>query len=127
MARKAAQTYRDLIVWNAAMDSVEDVYRLSGLFPKEELYGLTSQMRRSAVSVASNIAEGYGRENRGSFVQFLRVAQGSLKELETQVLIAGRIGILASDGEAALLRRSEETGKMLRSLIRSIQSEQADE
>ncbi|MCI5075778.1 MAG: four helix bundle protein [Oricola sp.] len=109
------------------MALAEVVYRFTQSFPKEEAYGLTSQMRRSGVSIASNIAEGYGRENRGSFVQFLRVAQGSLKELETQAMIAKRVGIMPAEDEKALLDRCEETGKMLRALIRTVQSKQAGE
>ena len=83
----------------------EDCYRVTKGFPRDEIYGMTSQMRRSAVSIAANIAEGYGRENRGSFVQFLRMAQGSLKELETHILLACRIGMLERDNETELLLR----------------------
>lgn len=103
----------------------EDCYRFTREFPKEEIYGMTSQMRRSAVSIAANIAEGYGRENRGSFVQFLRMAQGSLKELETYILLACRVGLLREDNEIELLLRCEEIGKMMRSLIRTVQAKQA--
>ncbi|WP_413467879.1 four helix bundle protein [Mesorhizobium sp. B2-8-5] len=104
----------------------EDCYRVTKGFPRDEIYGMTSQMRRSAVSIAANIAEGYGRENRGSFVQFLRMAQGSLKELETHILLACRIGMLARDNETELLLRCEEIGKMTRSLIRTVQAKQAE-
>jgi four helix bundle protein len=120
------ESYRDLKVWQSAMILAEDCYRITKGFPKEEIYGMTSQMRRSAVSIAANIAEGYGRENRGSFVQFLRMAQGSLKELETHILLACRVGLLQRDNEIELLLRCEEIGKMVRSLIRTVQAKQAE-
>ena len=120
------ESYRDLKVWQSAMVLAEDCYRLTKGFPKEEIYGMTSQMRRSAVSIAANIAEGYGRENGGSFVQFLRTAQGSLKELETHILLACRFGLLQRDNETELLLRCEEIGKMMRALIRTVQAKQAE-
>jgi four helix bundle protein len=120
-------SYQDLKVWQSAMDLAVLSYGLTKAFPRDEMFGLTSQIRRAAVSIAANIAEGYGRENRGSFVPFLRIAQGSLKELETHVLIAKRVGLLADAGSAKLLLASEENGKMLRSLIRVVQRKQADE
>ncbi|AZO23052.1 MULTISPECIES: four helix bundle protein [unclassified Mesorhizobium] len=123
---KRIESYRDLMVWQSAMILAEDCYRVTKGFPKDEIYGMTSQMRRSAVSIAANIAEGYGRENRGSFVQFLRMAQGSLKELETHVLLACRVGMLERDLETELLLRCEEIGKMMRSLIRTVQAKQAE-
>ncbi|TPI39547.1 four helix bundle protein [Mesorhizobium sp. B3-1-6] len=123
---KKIESYRDLVVWQPAMVLAEDCYRVTKGFPRDEIYGMTSQMRRSAVSIAANIAEGYGRENRGSFVQFLRMAQGSLKELETHILLACRIGMLARDNETELLLRCEEIGKMTRSLIRTVQAKQAE-
>src|SRR5690242_5994980 len=86
-------SYRDLLVWEQAVELVASVYAATKVWPKEELYGLTSQARRAATSVPANIAEGYGRENRGSYVQLLRVAQGSLQELETHLLVARRIEI----------------------------------
>ena len=86
----------------------------------EERFGLTSQIRRSAVSVASNIAEGYGRDSDGSFIQFLKISQGSLKELETQIMVSERIGMLVKPLSEALLSIADEIGKMLRGLINSI-------
>ncbi|PBC12164.1 four helix bundle protein [Mesorhizobium sp. WSM3859] len=123
---KRIESYRDLVVWQSAMVLAEDCYRITKGFPRDEIYGMTSQMRRSAVSIAANIAEGYGRENRGSFVQFLRMAQGSLKELETHILLACRIGMLERDNETELLLWCEEIGKMTRSLIRTVQAKQAE-
>lgn len=114
------RSYRDLLVWEQAMDLTADVYRLTRSWPKEELYGLTSQARRAAASVPANIAEGYGRENRGSYVQFLRIAQGSLKELETHLMIVERIGMAREIDIAPLLQKCESVGKLLRALIRKL-------
>ncbi len=119
------RSYRDLRVWQQAMDLAEACYRTTREFPKEELYGITSQMRRAAVSVAANIAEGHGREGRGEFIQFLRVAQGSLKELETHLLLSQRVGLASTKTVDSILARCEATGKMLRALIRSLQQKGA--
>jgi four helix bundle protein len=81
------KSYRDLRVWQDSMTLAESCYQLTGNFPREEMFGLTSQIRRSASSVAANIAEGHGREHTRSFIQQLRIAQGSLKELETHLLL----------------------------------------
>src|SRR5712691_1724129 len=86
----AIRSYRDLEVWRVAMDVAVACYRTTAKFPREEIYSLTAQIRRAASSVSANIAEGYGRETTASFIQFLRIAQGSLKELETHLLLAGR-------------------------------------
>ena len=85
------------------------------------MYGMTSQIRRAAASVAANIAEGHGREHTGSFVQSLRIAQGSLKELETHVILAQRVGLIVSETSTRLLTKSDQIGRMLRSLIRALQ------
>jgi len=95
---------------------------LTSKFPREEMFGLTSQIRRSAGSVAANIAEGHGRENTGSFIQQLRIAQGSLKELETHLLLAQRVGIAAPAQVDGRMLQCEAVGKMLRSLIRALQA-----
>ena len=115
------KSYRDLTVWQDAMDLAESLYRVTSPFPKEETFGLTSQIRRAAVSIAANIAEGHGRETTKSFIQFLRQSQGSLKELETHLLLAGRVGHLDDAVAAPLLTRCESLGKRLRALIRSLQ------
>lgn len=112
------KSYRDLIAWQQAMDLEVAVYSLTRSWPREELYGLTTQARRSATSVAANIAEGYGRDNLGSYLQFLRIAQGSLKELETHLLIAERVGILAD--AKVILAQSDEVGRVLGGLIRKL-------
>jgi four helix bundle protein len=119
-------SYRDLKIWQAAIDLAENVYSLSRDFPKAEVYGLTAQMRRAAVSIAANIAEGHGRETTGAFIQFLRVAQGSVKELETHLIIARRLDISPSDESDTLLAQCDELGRMVRGLIRSLQDKQRD-
>ena len=115
-------SYRDLLVWQEAMDLAEAAYRLTATFPREEAFGLSAQLRRSGGSVPANIAEGYGRDSAGSYVQHLRIAQGSLKEFETHLLLAGRVGLIDTNALASLLETSEKTGKMLRGLIRSIEA-----
>ena len=115
------QSYRDLRVWQAGMQLAEDCYRLTSRFPKEELFGMTSQIRRAAASIPANIAEGNGRENRGEYIQFLRIAQGSLKELETHLLLAERVSLVTSEEVQPLLTLCQDTGKMLRALIRALQ------
>ena len=82
------ESYEDLEVWQLAMTLVEQCYDLAKLFPKDDLYGLSSQFKRASVSIPSNIAEGYGRDQSGGFIQFLRIAQGSSRELETQLMLA---------------------------------------
>jgi four helix bundle protein len=84
--------YRDLLVWQRAMDLVVEVYRLSDTLPRDEKYGLVQQMRRPAASVPSNVAEGHGRDHLGDYLHHLSIANGSLMEMETQVMIAGRMG-----------------------------------
>jgi four helix bundle protein len=116
------KSYRDLQVWRVAMDVAEDVYVLTKSFPNSETYGMATQIRRAAVSVAANIAEGHGRETSGAFVNFLRMSQGSLKELETHLLLAVRVGLLDRDDIEPAMQMCDELGRMLRSLIRSIQS-----
>lgn len=106
-------SYQGLVVWQQAMDLAIGVYSVTKSWPKEELYGLTGQVRWAATSVPANIAEGYGRELRGSSLQFLRIAQGSLKELETHLLIADRVGIAAEGSIAPLISSSESVGKLL--------------
>jgi four helix bundle protein len=103
------------------MGLAELAYRITRRFPREELYGMTGQIRRSAASIAANIAEGHGRENSGAFVQYLRMSQGSLKELETHLMLAMRVDLAREEDIAPFLERCDELGRMIRSLIRSIQ------
>ncbi len=115
-----AQAFQDLTVWQRAMDLTESIYCLTKTFPKDEIYGLTSQMRRASVSVASNIAEGRGRSTEGEFKQFLSIAQGSTYEVQTQLLMVMRLKI----GDEDLARKSEglciEVSKMLGAFIGSL-------
>jgi len=121
MEQGPLQSYRDLRVWQEAMTLGEKCYRLTREFPKEEIYGMTSQIRRSAASVPANIAEGYGRGNRGEYIQFLRVAQGSLKELETHVMLSQRVHLAPQPAFEEVLAQCVVVGKMLHALIRSLQ------
>jgi four helix bundle protein len=118
---QSINSYRDLRVWQDAMTLAESCYVLTGRFPRDELFGLTSQIRRAAASIPANIAEGHGRESTGSFVQSLRVSRGSSKELETHLLLAQRVGILAIADLDITMGRCESLGKMVRALIRSLQ------
>lgn len=109
--KTAINSYRDLLVWQAAIELAVDCYSVTKAFPSAEMYGMTSQIRRSASSIAANIAEGYGRENTGSFAQYLRIAQGSLKELETHLILSDRIGIAQKNDVTRLLGQADEAGK----------------
>jgi four helix bundle protein len=114
------RTYRDLIVWQDSMDLVVTIYRITATFPKEERYSLVDQLRRAAVSVPSNIAEGHGRSRTGDYLRHLSVAVGSLSEVETQVQIARRLEYIAADDESRLLKACNAIAKMLGGLIRSL-------
>jgi four helix bundle protein len=103
------------------MALAEDFYVLTKRFPKDELFGLTSQIRRASCSVPANIAEGYGRDSTGEYIQFLRVSQGSLKEMETHVTLSSRVGLIAESETKSILEASDRLGKMLHRLIRSLQ------
>jgi four helix bundle protein len=96
-------SYRDLLVWTQAIELATAIYKFTKTWPKEEQYGLTQQTSRAAVSIAANIAEGYGRELRAPYIQFLRISQGSLKELETHLIIANRTGMADDDQTKGLL------------------------
>lgn len=112
--------YRDLKVWQRALDLTLEVYRCTRDFPRQEFNGLSDQMRRAAVSIASNIAEGKGRSTDRDFAYFLCHARGSLHELETQAVIAQELGYLSEDAGLKLCSLSAETGKMLNGLISSM-------
>ena len=114
--------YRDLIVWQKSMTLAEHVYRATNEFPKPEIYGLTSQMRRAVVSIASNIAEGQGRNTTGEFIQFLGIAKGSVAELETQLELACRLTFLLSEEKELLLAQANEIGRMLAGLIAKLRT-----
>jgi len=115
-----AQDYRDLIVWQKAMELTVCIYSLTQSFPKQEIYGLSSQMRRASVSIASNIAEGRGRLNPAEFRQVLAMAQGSIYELETQLLIANSLGFARAEAIKEAESIANEVSKMLRSFIQKL-------
>ncbi|MEI7455845.1 MAG: four helix bundle protein [Nitrosomonadales bacterium] len=112
--------YSELLVWQKAMDLVTQVYKFTATFPAEERFGLSAQARRAAVSVPSNIAEGHGRKSTASYLNFLSIAFGSLMELETQIQIAVRLGFIQEDEALVLLAKTDEIGKMLSGLKRSL-------
>jgi len=109
----SVQFYRQLVVWQKAMDLAEQCYQATRAFPKEEMFGLTSQIRRAAASVPANIAEGQGRHHTKEFLNHLSMARGSLLEVETLVLLSQRIGLLSQDTAETLLKISDEIGRML--------------
>jgi four helix bundle protein len=116
----SGKNYRDLIAWQRAMDLVEEVYRVTKTFPKEELYGLTAQLRRCSVSIPSNIAEGQGRRTALEFAHSLSIAHGSLREAETQLMIGQRLGYLNSSESDGLLAKASEVGRLITGLRNSI-------
>src|SRR3712207_4783673 len=117
---EAIRSYRDLVVWQKAMALVTSCYRSTKRFPAEELYGLTSQLRRAAVSVPANIAEGHGRSSRADYARHLAIAYGSLMEAETHILIAADLGYLSAEDRDSLLEQASEVGRLLNALKRSL-------
>jgi four helix bundle protein len=116
----SVKDYRELIAWQKGMDLVEMVYRMTDAFPRKEVYGLTSQMRRAVVSIPSNIAEGQARSTTRDFLNFLSIAMGSLKEAETQVLISRRLGYLNELQTSQLLELTTEVGRVISGLTNSL-------
>jgi four helix bundle protein len=125
-ALAVSHKYKDLIVWQKAKSFATEVYRVTEQFPKAETYGLTSQLRRAAVSVASNVAEGQGRLTKGEFCHFLGQARSSLLELETQLAIALDLHFLAEAEAKKLEEQSSEVGRLLNGLIESIRPRKTD-
>jgi four helix bundle protein len=113
--------YTDLGAWQKAMDLVEEIYKMTRNFPKDEIYGLTSQLRRAAVSIPSNLAEGHGRRGSREFVYHLSIALGSLSEVETQVEIARRLGYINEDQQSDLFHLAAETGRVINGLLSSLE------
>jgi len=112
--------YQELIVWQKAMNLVEEVYKVTNSFPREEIYGLTSQLRRAAVSIPSNVAEGQGRRTTPDFLRHLSIAYGSLLELETQLLIAARLRYLTEGKCREVMNIAAEVGRLLNGLMSSL-------
>ena len=114
-------SYKELRVWQKAMDLVIETYKLCQYLPKEETYGLSAQMRRAAVSIPSNIAEGQARKNKREFIHFLTIAQGSLAELQTQIEICVRLGYIREEQIIETEISFEEIGKMITNLMKNLQ------
>ncbi|MBX9616523.1 MAG: four helix bundle protein [Caulobacteraceae bacterium] len=119
------QSHRDLKVWQIALDLTETFYRLSADWPKHEQFGLVSQIRRAAVSVAANIAEGAGRRSTGEFIQFVGISRGSLAEVETLLIVARRLDYVEETVCRTLLQEVYELGRMLTGLIQSLEQRKA--
>ncbi|HEU5400461.1 MAG TPA: four helix bundle protein [Terriglobales bacterium] len=115
------RTYRDLVVWQKSMELVSEVYRVTGKFPRTEIYGITSQMRRAAVSIPSNLAEGQARYHPGDFLRFIGHARGSLVELETQIMISTELGYCSPDLRDQLLERTAHIGALTNNLYTAVQ------
>jgi four helix bundle protein len=118
------QSYRDLLVWQKAMDLVVDCYRFASNLPKSETYGLISQIQRASIAIPANIAEGHGRDHMGDYLRHLSIANGSLMELETHLLLIGRLGYRPENDAEALLAQCSEVGKMLAGLSRNLKNKQ---
>ena len=114
------KSYRDLIVWQKSIQLVKEIYRVTKRFPKEELYGITPQIRRSAISIPSNIAEGYGRNSTNDYLRFLQISSGSLYELQTHLEISISLNYLPGEDFERLYEQSMEIERMLSSLIRKL-------
>src|SRR5713101_9488402 len=114
------RSYRDLVVWQKSMQLVTDIYKTTRAFPREEIYGLTSQIRRAAVSIPSNIAEGQGRRTTLDFLRHLSIAYGSLREVETQILIARRLRYVAQTRVDEVMDLAGEVGRLLNGLMNSL-------
>ncbi|MDQ1857269.1 four helix bundle protein [Chryseobacterium sp. WLY505] len=113
--------FKELLVWQKSIDFVTEMYRITETFPKAEIYGLVSQIRRAAVSIPSNIAEGNSRRSKPDYLQFLKIARGSCAEVETQLIISKNLGFLNEDGYLKLNDSIIEISKMLNGLINSLQ------
>ena len=114
------KSFRDLDVWKLGMEIVVDVYEVTKSFPKEEVYGLISQMRRAAVSIASNIAEGFNRYHNKEYKQFLYIALGSCAELETQIEVSMSLGYITQPQRDKIIEKLDHEGRMLKSLIKCL-------
>jgi four helix bundle protein len=117
---KDIKSFRDLKIWHKGIDMVKDIYQETRDFPKEEIYGLTSQIRRAAISIPSDIAEGHIRQYRAEFKQFLSVALGSLAELETQIMISKELNYISTEKTKNSIDKMSSLGKMIRSLIKEL-------
>jgi four helix bundle protein len=117
MGKEKIESFKDLMIWKSGIELSNEIYRLTSGFPKEEVYGLSSQMRRAVISVPSNIAEGWGRGTTKSYILFLEIARGSLYELDTLIEISFDLNFISTDKKTELINKIAETGKMLNALI----------
>ena len=117
------KTYRELVAWKKAMDLVQAVYDLTRSFPLDERFGLTSQLRRAAVSIPPNVAEGQGRRSESEFSRFISIAYGSLRELETQLMICVRLGYIQQRDGDSVLDIAGEVGRLLNGLLKAVRHE----
>jgi four helix bundle protein len=120
MEKESIKPHKRLDVWKKAIDLTIDIYKLTETFPKTEIYGLTSQMRRAAISVPSNTAEGAARQTKREFINYLHMAQGSLSELDTQLVIANKLGYFSEEVYVEIYSRLETISKMFTGLIKSL-------
>lgn len=120
------RSFRDLVAWQKAKALALDIYRASSVFPADERFGLTSQVRRAIVSVPSNIAEGYGRGSTADYIRFLRMARASLFEVETQMIIASELGFVPGEAFTEIETKLKECGKVLAGLLRSLETHSTD-
>jgi four helix bundle protein len=118
---KKIETYRDLNIWNLGIDLVKDIYKSTESFPKHEIYGIVSQMRRSAISIPSNIAEGFKRYHNKEYRQFLYVTLGSCAELETQMTIAEGLNYISTNTETSWLDKLDHIGRMITNLLKKLE------
>jgi four helix bundle protein len=116
------ESFKDLIIWQKGMELVSDIYALTKSFPKEELYGLTSQIRRAAISIPTNIAEGWGRGTTKNYIQFLEIARGSLYELNTLIIISYNLNYIIQENCGTIEAKINEIGRMLNALITKLDS-----
>lgn len=112
--------YQDLIAWQKAMDLVEAIYRATAELPPDERFGLTTQLRRAAVSIPSNIAEGQAKSSSRDFARFLEIALGSLAEVETQLLLVARLNLLPTDRVQPTIQQTAEVGHIIQGLLKSL-------
>lgn len=120
---RLGDSYRDLIAWQKAMSLVREIYRITKTFPRDEMYGLTNQLRRAAVSVPSNIAEGQARFSQKEFHHFLSLARGSLAEIETELLISQDLGYTSTEVSECVLLKAGELGRVLNGLLASVKEQ----
>ncbi len=122
MEKQTVTTYKDLVVWQKGIELVNEIYVVTRIFPKEEMFGLTNQLRRAAISIPANIAEGWGRSSTKNYVQFIKISLGSLFELETLIIIAKDQNYLEEQIMNKISVEITEIGKMLNKLIRNLEN-----